>query len=334
MRTNLLTILSAALLGGALSVALVGILVREPNRQTLVGGQPLNYWIGCLDSGRADQRAAAVANLRAFGAAAVPPLIERLDDDSSDVVDAATSALSRIGPAGVPQLGAGLRRGGTPFRQIRIIGLLQSMGAAAAPANAQIATQLFDRNVSAAAADYFVACGVDADAITLATRALGSESAHDAYRVLEVGWRDQRLRGVVIDIVIRQARTSEDPRVRASLWAQLAHYAPTSPQALALFAEGLDDPLTCADARAALHNCHGREVFMALARVASDRHFSPGSRIAALDAIADQVQPGYSASVFLPMDEVQSLAASLKSGPSAPVRSASEQILGRVLSSR
>src|SRR5437867_1486915 len=139
----------------------------------LVGGQSLKYWVACLDSEKANLRASAVSNLPAFGAAAVEPLIERLDDDSSQVVEAATSVIRRIGPAGVGQLAAGLRRGGTPFRRIRIIEVLQTIGPPASdPANPLIAAQLSDHDVSGAAADYFVFCGPDAHAITVAAGVL------------------------------------------------------------------------------------------------------------------------------------------------------------------
>jgi hypothetical protein len=251
--SRLPAILLAIAVGGTLSAVTLIVLSREPPSRQLIGGRPVQYWVGCLDSGDAKLREAAERNLPLFGAAAVDPLIERLDDDDDAVVIAASAVIFRVGPAAaVPRLVAGLRKGGTPFRRIAVIRLLKSLGpAASASANPLVAAQLADRDVAPAAADYFVAFGPDVDALVAAARCLPLGDAvqgSDPERVLQTAWRaDQRWRGVVADVLVKQARTDDDPRRRGAAWQELARWAPTTPSSLQLFAEGLDDPQSTAE---------------------------------------------------------------------------------------
>jgi hypothetical protein len=326
MLRRLPAILVATVLGGTLSVVSLVILSREPPTRRLVGGRPLAYWVACLDSGDAALRTAAERNLPQFGPDAVDPLVERLDDDSTDVTLAASAVIATIGPAGVPPLTAALRKGGTPFRRIAIIRLLKAAGpAASAPANPVIAAQLADRDISAVVADYFTAYGPDPDAIAAAAVVLpiGSDAPRsDAEAILKTAWRHERWRGVVTDVMVKQARSGEDPRRRWAAWQELARWAPTSPASLQLFAEALDDPYSVNDARAALRSCDGRQVFLTLSRVAGNRQLREGQRLAALQAIGDQFDRLGLPSLIASPQELVALRDNLAADPSTSIRTA------------
>jgi hypothetical protein len=176
-----LAILIAVTVAGSLSAVVFIALSRQPSTRRLVGGQPLAYWVQCLDSGQDDLREAGRRNLPVFGGEAVDPLIARLDADDENVRRAAAWSLGKIGAPAIGHLarvlrprGAGGARASTPACRCAVIELLGTMGVPlSAPASDDVALQLDDRDVCREAARYLVLCGVSPNGIATAARVLG-----------------------------------------------------------------------------------------------------------------------------------------------------------------
>jgi hypothetical protein len=169
---RLLQILTALLCGALIGVAIVYLVSKNPPRVQLVGGQPLSYWLMCLDSEKPEFCKAADTNLPLFGAAAAAPVIERLDSSQPTTANAALWTLTRLGPAAAPAMTEALKTGSAPRRLI-LIKRLQVLGAKTSERAApQIAAYLDDPQLSAVAERYFVSLGPTRDAIAVSTRIL------------------------------------------------------------------------------------------------------------------------------------------------------------------
>src|SRR4051794_4118891 len=106
MGKRLAIILTTVCIGAMFFIAFVLVASHGTSRQQLVGGQPLSYWLLCIDADRASLRSDAQSALPQFGMAAVGPLIERLDSPQRETGEAAAATLAVIGPPAVPQLAA------------------------------------------------------------------------------------------------------------------------------------------------------------------------------------------------------------------------------------
>ena len=285
-----LTILIAIVLGSALSAAFFISVASHPNRKQLVGNRPLEYWIGCLDSGNFALRESAVMNLPLFGADAAPALIERLDSDSYEIADAAASCLLKIGSPAVPVMTRALHaRTGTPARGNTIIDLLGKMGpVTSAPAAGEIALRLEDPNTGHAATEYFLKCGATPEALAAAARALGGKDDYrrrDALRLLGKSQGDPR----ASDALVAALRSTTDPGTRAAVWRELWTSAtrPTtlSPAALIEVTNNLAANETRNEARTALLAA-GAPAALPLAQLAQQDDVDEITRIVALDTLS------------------------------------------------
>jgi HEAT repeat protein len=254
MGTRLPAILFAVAVGGAVSAAFFVALSHQPSARTLVAGQPLQYWVQCLDSGEDDLREAARRNLPKFGVDAVGPLIERLDAESRAVSTASAAAIGKIPTAvTVPLLAASLRPGGadgrgnggsaTPARRIKAIEVLAAMPAAAsAPAIDDVARQLDDPDVCHTAADYVIAQGAGPHVIAVAARVLAGTEQYcrlQAIRVLCASPADPQVAPALVANM-----DCTEPAVRMAAWGALPTLPSVPPQAIERLCRGLADRQT------------------------------------------------------------------------------------------
>src|SRR5215472_9131945 len=117
--------------------------MRQSPHPQLVGGQPMSYWLLCLDADQESLRHDAENNLPQFGVAAVGPVIERLDSAQRETAEAASATLVVIGAPAVPQLAASLHSG-SAARRMAAIGILKTIGPASASAAPDVAGLLDD----------------------------------------------------------------------------------------------------------------------------------------------------------------------------------------------
>src|SRR4051794_8729449 len=123
--SRIVGIFIAIALGAALSAALLLAFSRQSTHQQLVEDQPISYWLKCLDSGDEALRFNATRNLPQFGAAALRPLIDRLDAPDPAVASSASAALSTIGPSAAGELARCLASG-SPARRTAAVELLRT----------------------------------------------------------------------------------------------------------------------------------------------------------------------------------------------------------------
>jgi hypothetical protein len=224
-----LLILTTLLIGAVVGVLVFIIASRGTTHQQLVGGQPLSYWLLCLEADQASLRADAEATLPQFGSAAIGPLIERLDSPQHGTGESALTALTMIGPSAIPQLTASLHSG-SAARKIAAIKLLRSFGPSAGPAVPDIAVLLDDPLVGTTAADYFVQVGAGTEAVAAATKILtGTDQRRrlDAIRVLAEAPNDPHTAPALVN-----ALNTSDVAVSGAAYAAICDLPVTPPAAI------------------------------------------------------------------------------------------------------
>src|SRR5687768_4397541 len=123
------TIVMGLVIGGALGAGAIILVTRAgsgPQKQ--VDGKPMSYWLQCLDNENATLRSEARVALPQFGADAIVPVVDLLDEPhaQSDAAD----ILSIMGPQAVPPLIDCLRNGTTNQR----LGAIKALDRIGAPA--------------------------------------------------------------------------------------------------------------------------------------------------------------------------------------------------------
>jgi hypothetical protein len=242
------TILAAVIIGVVVGVLVFVVLSRQTSQQ-LVGGQPLSYWLLCLDADQASLRTDAENALPQFGSAAIGPLIERLDSPQGATGESAMTALTTIGPSAVPQLAASLHSG-SAARKFAAIHLLRSLGPSSAAAVPDIAALLDDPLVGSSAADYFVQVGAGTEAVDAATKILRGTDRRlrlDAIRVLAEAPNDARTAPALVE-----ALNASDVAVSGAAYSAICDLPVTPPAAIDAMIQRMDNLETRSAACAAL----------------------------------------------------------------------------------
>src|SRR5688572_16607019 len=143
----------ALLMGGALGAASIYFVARSsPGETRLVEGQPISYWVRCLESDDESLREKAVVNLPKYGADAVYKVMPMLESGMAQ--DGAVEVMFKIGAPAVRPLIDVLAVGSTHMR-IGAIRALNRMGPKlAAPAVSEVSKLLNDDSTGPVAAQF------------------------------------------------------------------------------------------------------------------------------------------------------------------------------------
>jgi HEAT repeat protein len=300
LRERFVIILLAVLIGGALGGAAVFFVSRKPaaaNR--IIQGEPLSYWIRCLDSDVEELRLKAVAVLPLYGEDAVPELIDKLPNPQTQ--NGAIEALAKIGQPSVNPLIEALKSDNETMR-VGAIRALDRLGPdLARPATTPVAGLLDDDTTGSLAAEFLGHVGPNSEAIGAALDVLSHGTATrqlPALRVLaRASGSDAR-----IEPALRKYINDADLHVRTAAFEALANLSPPSIDAAPLFIDGLSKSEFHASARIglarlassaipALHKCTTRpapDVRMQAVELLS-RHVGtdPRAQVALVDFVND-----------------------------------------------
>jgi HEAT repeat protein len=300
LRERFVIILLAVLIGGALGgAAVVFVSHRSVADGRIIQGQPLSYWIRCLDSDVEELRLKAVAVLPLYEADAVPRLIEKLAEPQAQ--NQAIEALAKIGQPSVNPLINALQSSDETTR-VGAIRALDRLGPQLAkPATAAVARLLDDDDTGGPAAEFIGHVGPNSESIGAALEVLNHGTAArqlNALRVLSrASGSDPR-----VEPALRKYISDADLRVRTAAFEGLANLSPPSVDAAAIFIDGLSKSEFRAAARIglvrlassaipALHKCTTRPAadvrMQAVELVARHVGTDPAAQVALVDFVND-----------------------------------------------
>ena len=249
MRERLATIVMAVVIGGAVGAAGILFLSRAGRTEAQkVNGQPMSYWLKCLDSESEGLRAEATQVLPQFGNDAITPVIELLDEPRAQMQ--AADVLALIGPSAVGPLIESLKTGPTNKR-LGAIKALERIGAPAAEATTPVVHFLKEEDVGPVAAEFVAKMGPNLEAVAVAVHVLETGSSMRQLDAIKVLSRASRSDIRAETALLHAARTGSS-RVRVAAFEAVCKLNPPPLEAIPDMIAGLEHPETLVAARAGL----------------------------------------------------------------------------------